>query len=359
MVRTLRRLQDQMAAGSTDALTAQRALITRIEQDFAAADPVVWQDPRNARAAVTYFLSGGNPATLRRMMGQQPPPALDSRLLRGALAYLEGREEEALRQLSEIDPRSLPSSLGGQVALAQAALWVRKDPKRAADLLDTARLLAPGTLVEEAALRRAILVASQAGDAQAFERLARQYLFRFRNSVYAGNFRQRFAAALSRMTFIGDPDQIHRLDDLLEPLEPESRRDLELLVARAAIVQGKTAAAGLAAERALSGTPRNSVDAERARLYRGASLAPNADTYGEALTDLRTVDRDRLVPADVALLDAASATANMVRQAAEGVALPPPAAGPVALAKDETLPVLDRARSAVEAADALLKGAQR
>lgn len=356
LVRSLRRLQDRLAVGDVGALAGQRTLIERIEREFAAADPSLFKDPRNARAAVIFFLSGGTPTLLRKMMGQQPPMAVDQRLLRGTLAYLEGREDEALQQLSEIDARSLPANLGGQVALAQASVWVRKDPNRAQQLLETARLLAPGTLVEEAALRRAIMVASQLGDTSAFEHLSKQYLFRFRNSVYADNFRQRFASSISRMSFLNEPDQFHRLDGMLKLLEPATRRDMELLLARAAVVQGKTAAANIAAQRALSSVPSTSVDAERARLYRGAALAPSADTYSAALSDLKAVDRDRLAPADAALLDAAAATANMVQRAGENIARTVPPQRPVALPKEEELPVMDRARAALAAADAMLKG---
>ncbi|OYW61918.1 MAG: hypothetical protein B7Y75_03720 [Azorhizobium sp. 35-67-5] len=361
MVRALRRAQDSMAQGSTAALEAQRTLIGRIEQEFAAADASTWQDPHNARAAVTYFLSGGNPAILRRMMDMQPPPAIDPRLLRGTLAYLEGREDESLRQLKDIDARTLPPSLGGQVALAQAALHVRKDPAKSAHLLAVARLLAPGTLVEEAALRRAILIASQLGDAASFEYLSKQYLFRFRNSVYAGNFRQRFAAALSRIGFGNGPDQFHRLDAMLDMLEPDSRREMELTVARAAVVQGRTTTANFAADRALAALPDGSDDAERAKLYRAASLAPNPDTYKEAIADLNSVDKMRLAPSDAALLEAATATAETVRRATDAPSAmtprPQETAGP--LSKADTLPVMERAREAIANVDAILKGTAR
>lgn len=361
LVRALRRAQDSMAQGSAPALEAQRTLIARIEQEFATADASTWQDPHNARAAVTYFLSGGNPAILRRMMDMQPPPAVDPRLLRGTLAYLEGREEESLRQLKDIDARNLPPSLGGQVAMAQAALYVRKEPAKSAHLLAVARLLAPGTLVEEAALRRAILIASQMGDAAQFEYLSKQYLFRFRNSVYAGNFRQRFAAALSRIGFGNDPAQFRRLDAMLDMLEPDSRREMELTVARAAVVQGLTTTANFAADRALASLPDGSDEAERAKLYRGASMAANPNTYKEALNDLGAIDKDRLAPSDAALLAAASATAETVRRATESPpALAPKAAQTVGpLTKDEMLPVMDRARAAINNADAMLKGTAR
>ena len=66
MVRTLQSLQAQVAQGNSQALAAQRALLLRMERDFMDAPAVVWQDPRNARAAVVLLLSGGHPAVVRR-----------------------------------------------------------------------------------------------------------------------------------------------------------------------------------------------------------------------------------------------------------------------------------------------------
>ncbi|OYX74462.1 MAG: hypothetical protein B7Y95_06725 [Rhizobiales bacterium 32-66-11] len=314
-VRALQRLQDKVAAGSVEAVDGQRRMLAQIDQDFKAAPPAVWQDPRNARALVIHVLSGGNPAVLRGILAKEPLPALDERLLRGALAYVEGREEQALRLFGEIDARSLPNALGAQVAIAQAATTVRKDPARAAQLLDLARLLMPGTLVEEAALRRQILVASQSGDTDQFGRLSRQYLDRFAHSVYAGNFRQRFAAALTRMPFIDAPDGFQRLDRLLQPLDEASRREIFLLVARSAVIQGKAKTTITAAERALAGAPPLGSDAERARLYKAAAQAATHDGFQQAQIDLAALDRDRLAPPDAALLDAALVAADLVRTA--------------------------------------------
>ena len=135
----------------------------------------------------------------------------------------------------------LPASLGGQVAMAQAALIVGEDPRKALVHLDQARLLAPGTLVEEAAIRRSIFVADQIRDQERFELLARQYLQRFRHSVYAGNFRYRFAAGLTHLRLLDDPSQFHRLDWMIAELEAETRCGLYLTVASAAVVKGSAA----------------------------------------------------------------------------------------------------------------------
>lgn len=370
-VRELQRLQDRMAAGEPNALTAQNALIARIDQSFRAADASAWNDPQNARALIVFALSGGGPGVLRAVLGQGASPAVDERLLRGTLAYLEGREPEALKQLGEIDARQLPDSLAGQVALAQAALWVRRDPPRASVLLGRARLLAPGTLVEEAALRREIFIAAQANELATFERLTSTYLARYRHSVYAGNFRLRFAAALTRMSFIDSADEFHRVHELLAPLEPESRREVALLIAQAALAQGKTTAAALASELVLKGTVFGSLEADRATLYRAAAIIAAPGRFDEASAALASVARERFGSEDTRLLGAALAVAASINDAVN-VPVPPPAGlggeagapeaqGPVAPepgqdgGKDAMPPaVLASAQAALDAADKAL-----
>lgn len=355
MVRTLQALQDQMAQGSVQALAAQRMLLSELDAAFVAADPAVWQDSRNALAAIIHVLSGGNPAVMRRLLSLDPKPAADEKLMLGALAYLEGRVPEATEIFAAIDARSLPSGLGGQVAMVQAALVVGQDPAKAMGLLDTARLLSPGTLGEEAALRRQVLVAAQTGQTDKFESLSRQYLSRFRSSIYAGNFRKRFAAALTRMDYIDEPEGFERLDALIVDLDLATKRELYLMIARAAIAQGKTKAVELAAERALS-TSAEGTDEARARLYKAAALTVAPEGPEAALAELGRVDRQALPPSEAELYQAASAVANSILTATDTSMA---AAGP-SVADASALPqsaVLTRAEKALEDADALLRDA--
>ncbi|MGX1309809.1 hypothetical protein AB7M35_004581 [Amorphus suaedae] len=357
LVRTLQTLQDNIAGGSSAALAAQKVLLARLDRDLLAADPALWAERRNAEALVVYTLSGGRPEVTRELLSRDPSPNVDERLLRGALAYVLGRESEARKLLGEQDPLSLPTNLAGQVALAQATLTLATEPEKSLQLLDLARLLSPGTLVEEAALRREIYLVSEQNDVDKFEQLARQYLRRFRHSVYAGNFRQRFAAALTRMSFVDDPAQFQRLDVLLADVDDDSRRELYLVVARAAVNGGKTAVAAMAAERALQSAQPASRDRARALLYRGAALAVTPDGLMTSLDDLKAVDRRLLTPSDAALYDAAAATANLILTAPEGAAVDETAVAEASEAMIES-EVLASATSAVEAVDTLLSETQ-
>ncbi|MCJ2083925.1 chemotaxis protein MotC [Methylobacterium sp. J-090] len=360
MVRTLQLLQDRIAQGSGPAHTGQRALLAHAEERMRALEPEAWADPVNIRAAVTFALGGGGPALLRHILASSKVPADGTPLVLGSLAFLEGREKEARTLLTKIDAASLPVGLGAQLALTQSALVVRDDPAQSIRLLDLARLLAPGTLVEEGALRREIFVLAQGNDLAKFEALAVQYLRRFRHSVYAGNFRQRFAAALTRLDFGTDSGRFARLQAMLDEIEPEGRRDLYLLMARAALDQGKNATAVFAAERTVTLTEPGTVAAVRARLYRAAALVVVDGRFEESVETLRMTDRSVLVPADRDLLDAALATAREIRDV-PGAPGTPPSPEPPRLAARElpTTPAIARAQGVIGQIDDLMRKSGR
>ena len=77
-------------------------------------------------------------------------------------------------------------------------LETKRDAKAAVELLDWARLLAPGGLVEEAALRREIALLAEAKDVGRAAMLTRQYATRFAASLYAADFFRDLAVAIAR-----------------------------------------------------------------------------------------------------------------------------------------------------------------
>ncbi|TIP53397.1 MAG: chemotaxis protein MotC, partial [Mesorhizobium sp.] len=71
------------------------------------------------------------------------------------------------------------------LALVKGSLLAADDPAQALTLLDEARLLSPGTLVEEAALRRSVGIAAAQGDAARFALASTQYVASYLYSPYA------------------------------------------------------------------------------------------------------------------------------------------------------------------------------
>lgn len=80
-------IQDQIVRGSASARAKLPKLIELISERLLAVAQDVWRDPRNARAAVIYTLSGGQARVIRKVIefGLSPEPELA--LMHGALAY--------------------------------------------------------------------------------------------------------------------------------------------------------------------------------------------------------------------------------------------------------------------------------
>ncbi|NBN79371.1 chemotaxis protein [Microvirga tunisiensis] len=312
LVRTLQALQGEVAQGDARAHVAQRALLGRMQDAFLSAPPETWADQRNARAAVIYLLSGGNPKVVRQLIALTPPPAVEDDLLRGALAYVDGNAEEARRRLSRFDPMDLPPNLGGQVALVRAALEVAGQPQEALRLLGIARLLMPGTLVEEAALRREVFLAGKLGEIDRFQSLSIRYLRRFKGSIYAGDFQRRFGMALDGLGFGLDQRRFVLLEGLLAEFEVPVRRQYYMAVTRQAVVSGNLEIARMAAGRTRPLVAEGSPDEVRLRLYTAASSLAPADVMATREL-LWSIDRKTLAPEDLALMDAVYAVLNHVR----------------------------------------------
>ncbi len=371
LVRTLHLMQDQIAIGSTEAHAGQRGLLSILDERFMSLEAETWQTSKNVRAAVSLVLSGGNPSILRKLLelGSSIISESDKPLIEGALAYVEGREEAAQTALASLDPHSLPPTLGAQLALVQSALNVRKNAAKSDELLDFVRLQAPGTLLEEAALRRQVFVASQTNNIEKFQSLATEYLRRYRHSIYAGNFRQRLASALTRIDFGQESSRFDGMVEMMTELEPEARRDLYLLAARSSIEQGFTTSARLLADKAQELARADKASATRAKLYRAASMITSPQAINGAVEDLRGLDRSVLPDSDLSLLESALFMAGQIRKMPDAPA-PQIVEGKPALTKVaagqstegatpvqglEQLQALSKARDALSRVDQLIK----
>jgi chemotaxis protein MotC len=340
LVRALQAVQDGIANGDTAAHAGHIALIRQIGEKFLTADASVWSNPQNGQAVVIYLLSGGAPQIVRKL--PRDKINVDSRLFDGALAYVEGRQDEARDLLKDVKPRTISSGMGGQVALVQGALFARSEASLAIERLDDARLLLPGTLVEEAALRREILLVGQAEDFDKFEFLTLAYIRHYRNSVYAGDFWQRFSTGLTQSSLALDDRRFARVAALLEQVDRASRLKLYLVIARGALVRGKLTVTRLAGERALTLSADATPDRERAHLYRGASRVLT-DEYDGGFAELKALDRTKLAERDVLLLNATLQLALDVRKPIAGPAAamsadkPPPTPARIDLASSNAM----------------------
>lgn len=325
LARRLQDVENRVAEGDPAAYRDMPTLARAIAQRFVDLPPKTWADARNARALVLYLLSGGNSAVGRRVLNEHTAAPSEVPLAKGAIAYLEGIDCAERDALLDADPRRLDVALGAQVAYVQSTLLLKYDRASAIGKLDLARLLAPGGLVDEAALRREASLLSETTQFDKFAELARQYWSRFRRSPYADNFLRQFVVDVERVSVRIKVEQWAPLDEFMDSLAVDRRRSFYLAMAQTAAASNNSAFADFAARRALALAAPDGVERQRALLYRAAVDVAVAPANGELL---REIDRAKLPRTDQPLYDAvAMVAARIVRAPEKDFTAPPPGAG--------------------------------
>jgi len=351
LVRSLQLIQDRIAAGDHAAMPMQAKLLEMTDARLRSADAEDFKDPRNFRALLVYGMSGGNPATVEAAVSRAT--SLDAQNLaiaKGIINYLVGRPAGAIEVLKPIDPMTLPGDLGAFLALVKGSLIATEDPAGALALLDEARLLSPGTLVEEAALRRSVGIAVAQGDAARFALASTQYVERYLYSPYASQFADSFVSGVIALHLSISQD---KLADITSMMDPEREKVIYLRIARRAAIDGLSDLSAFASARAEQGRDGNTnQDDPRALLYSSLSTV-TSDTIEDVRTKLGKIDRSRLSDGDRALLDAAQTIAGEVVAPPASAAVENTAAADPTMESPEaatTTPV--SAESAAQAADA-------
>jgi chemotaxis protein MotC len=224
-------------------------------------------------------------------------------LLLGVYNYLRGRPQDARAALATMDPMAETPELGAFVALVRGTVEADGDAKAAMGLLDSARLLAPGSLIEEAALRRAAPLAVALGDRAGFLHLSEDYARRFLFSPYASQWADSFVNGVMALR---DGLELSALDGVATVLDTERRQVLFLRIARRAAIEHDQALADFATSRAEGGATKGG-DAQ-ARLY-AALPAITSEKGAEALKSLESIDPMGLSESDRELLATAKALA--------------------------------------------------
>jgi chemotaxis protein MotC len=346
MVRSLQVVQDRIAGGDYAIMPMQRKLLEMIDARFRTGSKDDFADTRNLRALLVYAMSGGNPATIRVVLSRLNVDGPDSDIGKGVQLYMNGRIAEARSALGAIDPLTLPVDLGAFVALVKGSV-IADDPQAAMKLYDQARLLGPGTLVEEGALRRTVALAATSSDATRFALAATQYAERYLSSPYASQFADAFVSGVVALHETLDTATLSTITALMDA---EQERVIYLRIARRAGIDGLTELSTFASAKA-EDSERNpkEVDDPRALLY--SSLASiSSGTSDEIGAKLARIDRYRLSQSDRELFDAVANVATKLTGAPPAMKIEPVSQpAPVEMPEDEEQPVVEAAATPLPA----------
>lgn len=309
MVRTLEFVQDSIVNGDHAAMAMQRYLLTAIDKRLLHADETVFDDPRNVDAAFIYAMSGGNPDTFAVLTGRDAEGRFDHRLTEALSAYFSGRPDAAASTLQKVEPEFRDTAIGPYLTLVTANAIARNHAEDALKLFDWVRLLAPGTILEESALRRSISVASRAHLIPEGLGYAEAYARRYLHSPYAGQFADLFVGLVVENESQIDADDILAI---VTGMDEARQREIYLRIARRATIAGKPKlaedAAGRAEKLAKGG---DAVATVLADLYSGIANISSPNVH-QAIDSIAAIPDDRLSYRDRMLRQAAIAVGEAV-----------------------------------------------
>ncbi|MBB3608310.1 chemotaxis protein MotC [Rhizobium sp. BK602] len=331
MLRSLEFIQDSVATGDSSAGEMQRFMLATVDERLRSADKSVFDDSRNVDAALIYAMSGGNPETLEYLMSRDVNGNFDNRVADVLRKYLNGKGLLVVNTLASIAEEYRDKKIGPYLSLVAGNTMTAKNPKAALKLYDWARLTAPGTIVEESALRRSVALCAEAGMVPEGLSYAQRYTRRFLHSPYASQFADFFVQLV--VDHDGDVKQ-QDIVDILSFMDPPRQREIYMRMARRAAIAGKVDLAALASGRAQAISDDGS-DAfgALAGFYGGVASVSSPD-LGAAIRSIDRMPVGELNERDRALRDAARAVAAEITRAPDPASLKQ--ASPSSLPNQET-----------------------
>lgn len=351
LMREVRVLEDRMAQGDEQAFRRRVELIRSAAITLRSTPSTVWSEPRNWRALIAYVLGGGDVRLVKELLLKGDLKDVDKTLLRGIMSLAEAREEDALKDLVHVDISKLEIGLAAPLALAVAPPLAKQNWQRARDLLEDVVLRAPGTLMEESALRRlAMLYLTHGEPARAFAAFSR-HIRRFPQSIFSEQARKSFAAEL-----VAKPEERETwalVEAGCRTMGHDGAMRLYLEIAEGSLRKGKLELARNASTEALKRVELANADVRirtRAKLFQIVSEVPST-SGGATLKALAALKSEELTPSDRHLASVAEQLARAIGD--NFVTAPGTAAGPLPPTEDQ----LKRARSLLSASNiALAKG---
>jgi chemotaxis protein MotC len=318
MLRSLQFVQDSVVLGDSSSGEMQRFMLGTIDERLRTIDQSVFEDNRNVDAALIYAMSGGNPQTLEYLVSRDVNGYFDNRVTDVLRKYLSGKGLLVAKSLVETANEYRDKKIGPYLSLVGGNVMVARSPADALKLYDQARLNAPGTIVEEAALRRSVAICVESGLVDKGLAYSQRYIRRFLHSPYASQFADLFVKLVVNHDHEVKPDDVV---GILSFMDESRQREVYLRIARAAAIAGKGDLARMAAGRAqsLAGDSGNAFGA-LADFYGGMASIPT-DEINAAARNISGISDEELSPRDQALRAAARSVAEQVLSAPDPASL--------------------------------------
>lgn len=306
-VREVEIAQSGLAAGehaASDELKSGMMRIYRYLQTTKLDD----LQPTEIEAVIEYTLSGGQPAFAEEILKKKKLSQVREALLRGVVAFVSGNSKQSSEILKTLDANQFKPVVAARLLMIQAELASRDPYQIRRTKLAKAADLALGSLIEEGATRRIVILAADARAADDFYYWSDRYIRRFSKSLYIADFVANFIDALFIFEKSNHPVPLDRVDRIFSNLSPQSQIQLASNLQQAAVRLGEPRLCNYAYQKSKDLIASRLILEDRPKLY---SVACNIGRPGAfILSELSQFDVSKLDEADRKLHDSAEALAR-------------------------------------------------
>jgi hypothetical protein len=185
--RTISAMQMGMAQGKTDSSRALKAAMIAAQRLLSDTNTSKITDG-DLEAIALYVLSGGDPSIAAKFSKSAAITAHHKALLQGVVSFATADFTKAKEELLPLDGKQFNTVLDAQLSMVQVQLEAYEQSEKSLKRLSYVADIVPGTLIEEAAIRRMIPVFAKLDDPSGFAYWTKRYLRRFTQSFYYLDF---------------------------------------------------------------------------------------------------------------------------------------------------------------------------
>ena len=315
---SLLQVQDRIARGDAGALPLQKHLMKLLDAGIAEAGSVSEMSDGEFRALITFGIVGTGSSAVVEALREVEKPKKNRKLAQAVIDYRLRRRNQATKRFAEIRSTDLDARLIPFVAFAKGNLYSRKAPKQAIKQYDLVRLSAPGTLLEEASIRRLMSLHAAFGQGEPFARMAKQYARRFIHSPYRNQYLKMLRKGVFTMRRTISLEDVGELGELMPP---DFAVSFHMHLVRGALDTGHIKLAKYSIEkieRLASEHKATPVNPVQLQLFQSLAEMTTQDP-NVLLKELDALDEKRLAAADKRLLQKARGILGYIVAPIDGV----------------------------------------
>ncbi len=302
-------LQTTLASQSTKPNGSQKQKLIELQNTISEMNTEALANA-DIQALATFVLSGGDPTVVENITNRVNLSTQNKNLLLGSVSYVRGNLTQASKLLLNIDVNTLTASLAARLSMAQAQLLPAKSRDERRKKFAFAADKLPGTLLEEAAIRRMVAFNAETMSGAEFLYWTGRYIRRFPDSLYFNDFMRTFVSGMARFETVKRPLNRQALNLIIDKLKPVVKLDMGREIAILALGGGQSELCNNIIERVLPSAAPNSERANQFELYR---LACSVVVDGKSvLTQLNNLNLEKLTAEDRLILANVQELANSI-----------------------------------------------